>query len=258
MTRIVVGVEYHGAGFHGWQIQQGLRTAEGELTQGLSQVADHAVKLVCAGRTDRGVHALAQVVHFDSDAIRPAHSWLLGANSYLDIDLAVKWVCPMDSQFHARFSAISRTYVYIIYNHRAKPACFRRQATWISYPLALEKMQQAAECLLGKHDFSAFRAKSCQAKTAVRTIEKLSIVRQGDLLLLEITANAFLHHMVRNIVGALLAVGAGKEPSSWVKHVLAGRNRASAGITAPPDGLYLRQVRYPSQFALPAFPQIHF
>ncbi|MCP4473642.1 MAG: tRNA pseudouridine(38-40) synthase TruA [Gammaproteobacteria bacterium] len=251
--RIALGVEYDGSAFHGWQAQQsGIRTVEQQVAQALSRVADNEIEVVCAGRTDRGVHAWGQVVHFDSTVVRPIHSWMLGANSNLPSDVAVQWAHQVADDFHARFSALKRRYRYLIHNHRSRPAIHAQRLTWITQPLAEVRMVQASLCLLGEHDFSAFRASECQAKSPTRRIESLTVERRDHWIIIEITANAFLHHMVRNIVGTLLAVGCGKQPVEWVAQVLQGRDRRAAGATAPAHGLYLIKIDYPPQFNVPA------
>lgn len=251
MGRVALGVEYHGTGFFGWQAQQGLPTIEDSLVAALSQVANHRIELTCAGRTDKGVHALAQVAHFDTSAQRADHNWLLGANTLLPQNIAIKWAQVVPASFHARFSAIDRSYCYMIYNHRSRPACLSNRVTWICYPLDVDCMTQAAQYLLGEHDFSSFRHSQCQAKTAVRTIYQLSVERQSDMIMISIRANAFLHHMVRNIVGVLLVVGSKKSPPQWVLQVLQGRDRRFADTTAPAYGLYLAAVSYPDNYSLP-------
>lgn len=242
--RLVLGIEYDGTAFSGWQSQDGARTVQGVLEQAISEVADHPVKVVCAGRTDAGVHALEQVVHFDTDCRRPDRAWTLGVNSNLPGDVNVRWMRPAPPDFHARFSASSRSYRFWIFNSPLRSALLRHRTWWVRRPLDLAPMQQAAKALLGEHDFSAFRAAECQAKTSVRTITAMSVTRSGALLRFDVTANAFLHHMVRNIVGTLVVVGRGDEGSGWVDQVLRGADRRDAGATAAACGLYLRRVQY--------------
>ena len=221
------------------------------VEEALSLVADETVEVVCAGRTDTGVHATGQVVHFDTHSERSRRGWLLGANSNLPDDINVTWAEPVSDEFHARFSAISRSYRYRILNRLQRSALHRNRAWWVYQPLDAQRMQAAAERLLGEHDFSAFRAAGCQASTAVRTINYISVSRQGDWLTLEVTANAFLQHMVRNIVGTLADIGLGEQPVEWVDDVLASRDRKAGGIAAPPHGLILVSIEYPDSFAIP-------
>ena len=250
--RIALGLEYDGADFRGWQAQEpGVRTVQGCLERALSQVADHPVQVVCAGRTDAGVHASAQIVHFDSDANRSVRSWVLGSNSNLPGDINVLWAHTVTDAFHARFSAQARRYRYVIINRSARSALYRRRATWCHTRLDVTRMQEAAQCLLGEHDFSSFRAQACQAKSPVRTVYYLAVTRRCDWVVIDIEANAFLHHMVRNIAGVLMSIGIGEKPVCWAQEVLELRNRALGGVTAPPDGLYLAAVRYAAAFGLP-------
>lgn len=250
--RIALGVEYDGSAFRGWQRQEaGVRTVQGVLEQALSRVADHPVRLHCAGRTDAGVHASAQVVHFDTHAERRERSWVLGANANLPADVAVNWARPVSLAFHARFAARARRYRYTICNRPVRSALHRLQAVWYHWPLDETRMQAAALSLLGEHDFSAFRAVGCQAKSPVRELTELSVHRDGEMLRLTVTANAFLHHMVRNIAGVLMAIGCGERPVSWASEVLATRNRRLGGVTAPAQGLCLTGVYYPDHKNLP-------
>jgi tRNA pseudouridine38-40 synthase len=246
--RYALGIEYDGANFHGWQQQDGLRTVQIELQQALSQVADEPIKVICAGRTDKGVHAYGQVVHFDTNVNRPLHAWILGCNSILDNDIAVKWSKEVPNDFHARFTAQRRAYRYIIANTNIPPAIMRNYQTWHMRHLDEQKMLQATQYLLGKHDFSSFRGAGCQAKTPIRTVFEIKICRQNHLIILDITANAFLHHMVRNIIGVLLAIGEGKKPPTWTRDVLETRDRQAGDITAKPNGLYLMRVWYPEKY----------
>lgn len=251
--RIALGLEYDGSHFHGWQGQRaGLRTVQHCLQSALSRVADHPVTVTCAGRTDAGVHALAQVVHFDTTAGRRPRAWVLGANSQLPADISVHWVQPVVPEFHARYAALARRYRYVILNRAVRPAVARTQVTWYHYPLDAESMHAAGQLLLGEHDFSAFRARDCQSHSPWRRVDQLQVWRAGDRVILEIEANAFLHHMVRNIVGVLLKIGRGEAPMAWASQVLASRQRTQAGVTAPAAGLYLQRVRYPAGFGLPA------
>lgn len=251
--RIALGIEYDGSGFQGWQIQNGARTVQGCLELALSRVADHAVRTVCAGRTDAGVHATAQVVHFESPAQRSARSWVFGGNASLPPDVSILWAQPVAPDFHARFGAVRRDYRYLIINRPTRPALFSSHSCWEYRALKIEPMREAACHLLGQHDFSSFRALACQAKSPVRTVHRLEVTRQGELVHIDVAANAFLHHMVRNIAGVLMAVGMGKRPPLWAKEVLEARDRTIGGVTAPPHGLYLVGVEYPVQFGLPPF-----
>lgn len=250
--RLAMGIEYDGSAFHGWQLQRsGVRTVQQALEQALSQVANHPVRVFCAGRTDTGVHGEGQVIHFDTPSQRPMRGWLLGTNVNLPDDVNVNWVCQVPESFHARFSAISRSYRYHILNRPTRSAIWRDRAVWIHHPLDAAAMQEAAAHLLGTHDFSSYRAVGCQAKSPVRTVTALAVERIDEQVVIEIAANAFLHHMVRNIAGVLIAVGKGEQPSDWSRQVLALRDRTLGGVTAPPQGLYLTGVGYPKEFLLP-------
>lgn len=249
--RIVLAVEYDGSDFHGWQRQHNARTVQESLEIALSQVANHAVRVQCAGRTDAGVHALEQIVHFDTDAQRSLRSWVLGGNANLPPDVSLLWAGQVTDDFHARFSATGRCYRYVILNRFTRPAILRQRSVWIHHPLDVERMQQAGHTLIGTHDFSSFRAQDCQAKTPIRTVEQLQVSRKDDQVIIEICANAFLQHMVRNIAGVLISIGRQEQPVDWAAEVLARRNRAEGGVTAPPQGLFLVSVRYPNaQFNL--------
>lgn len=251
--RVALGIEYEGSDFRGWQIQQeGVRTVQACLEKALGKVADHPVAVICAGRTDAGVHAIGQVVHFDTEAQRSLRSWVLGSNTYLPADISVVWAQSVPARFHARFSALARHYRYVILNRPVRSALQRRRAAWFHRPLDAARMSAAGRYLLGEHDFSSFRALGCQAKHPVRTIYSLAVQQQGDLIVLEVEANAFLHHMVRNIAGVLMAIGTGERPIHWIQEVLEVRNRTLGGVTAPPEGLYLLKVRYSEEFDLPS------
>lgn len=252
MMRVALGIQYDGAGFRGWQTQRtGVRTVQSSLEQALDKVADHPIKLVCAGRTDTGVHGVAQVAHFDTHAARSARAWVLGGNAHLPPDISLHWACAAPDDFHARFSALARRYRYLILNQPQRSALWRQRATWYYRPLDAGRMHAAGQALIGEHDFSAFRAAECQARHPIRTLFELTVQRYGDGVALEVEANAFLHHMVRNIAGVLLAVGVGDQPVEWAREVLERRDRTQAGVTAPADGLYLLAVRYPERFGLP-------
>ncbi len=250
--RIALGVEYDGAEFSGWQRQRHANTVQQAVETALSKVAAQPVTLVCAGRTDAGVHATAQVVHFDTDAERPMHAWLLGGNANLPPSVGLRWARPVDDDFSARFSARARAYRYVILCDRLRPALQRHRVAWTHKQLDAERMQAGGEYLLGEHDFSSYRAVACQAPNPVRRIDKLSVRRGGDYIYLDIEANAFLHHMVRNIAGTLMKIGCGEAEPEWAGEVLAARDRTAAGVTAPPGGLYLVKVSYPQRYDLPA------
>jgi len=252
--RIAVGIEYDGAAFAGWQSQQQLRTVQHVLESALSAVAAEPVSVVCAGRTDAGVHSRGQVAHFDTHAERAPRSWVLGANSELPADVAVTWAMPVPGHFHARYCAEARTYRYLVLNRTARPALAARRAAWVARALDERLMAQAAALLIGEHDFSAFRSSECQAKSPVRRLERLSVVRRGDWIAIEAVANAFLHHMVRNLAGLLIDIGKGKQPPAWARSVLERRDRAQSAATAPAAGLTFWEVRYPRAFGLPAPP----
>lgn len=252
MTRIAVGVEYDGSAFAGWQTQQSLRTVQAVLEKALGAVAAEPVSLVCAGRTDAGVHARAQVAHFDTDAERSPRAWILGANSEAAQDVAVSWALAVPAHFHARYSATARVYRYFVLNRTARSALHAARAAWVTRALDVGRMAEAAAHLVGEHDFSAFRSSECQARSPIRRLTHLTVERRGDWIAIEVVANAFLHHMVRNIAGLLIAVGKGDEPPDRARTVLAGRDRTLAPATAPAAGLYLWEVRYPGAFGLPA------
>lgn len=252
MHRIALGLEYCGAAYRGWQSQQpGVPTVQGRVETALSRVANHPLNVVCAGRTDAGVHALEQVVHFATTAERSPRSWVLGSNTWLPDDIALRWARRVPDTFHARYSALARRYHYVILNRPVRPALDRRRVGWHYPPLEAGRMHDAGQRLLGEHDFSSFRARECQSRTPWRCIHELRVWREADRVLVEVEANAFLHHMVRNIVGVLMAIGQGEQPIDWVDRVLAARDRTRGGVTAPAAGLYLQAVRYPLEFELP-------
>jgi len=257
-----LGLEYDGAGFSGWQSQPGGNTVQDVLESALGAVAGMRVPVVCAGRTDAGVHATAQVVHFDVAVERPATAWVRGANAHLPASVAVRWALPVSDEFHARFVARGRAYRYILLNRPERPGLLAGRVGWCHRPLDVAAMQVAASCLPGEHDFSSFRASGCQAKSPVKTMYRCTIAREGDLVIFDCCANAFLHHMVRNLVGALVYVGMGRESPAWFAYLLAARDRRLGAPTFAPDGLYLVGIDYGDQWALPqqgrimAFPHL--
>jgi tRNA pseudouridine38-40 synthase len=257
--RYAIGLEYDGSEFLGWQIQRQEPTVQGCVEQALSRVAAHEVRVVCCGRTDTGVHALGQVAHFDSGAERTERDWLLGANSNLPPGVSILWVRAVGASFHARFSAFARSYRYLVLNRWVRPALQARRVSWCRQPLDAARMHDAAQVLRGEHDFSSFRAGACQARHAVREIQEISVSRADDVVALEVTANGFLYHMVRNIAGCLLRVGLGEADEAWLKEVLDARDRRLAAPTAQPEGLYFVRARYPAEYQLPdpapAFPR---
>lgn len=251
-SRIALGVEYKGSRYRGWQRQaDGVPSVQQTLEEALSRVADSPVTLLCAGRTDAGVHACGQVVHFDTQVVRSMKAWTMGANINLPHDISVAWAKEMPANFHARFKAIARRYRYVIYNDQIRPAHMGQEVTWNHRPLDVERMALAADYLVGTHDFSAFRAGQCQAKSPIKNIHHLRVSRHGKMIVLDIRASAFLHHMVRNIAGVLMTIGAGERPVEWAKEVLESRERRTGGVTAHPFGLYLVQVEYHDEFQLP-------
>jgi tRNA pseudouridine38-40 synthase len=251
MGRFALGLEYDGAQFAGWQSQASVPTIQNVIERALGRIADEPVSLVGAGRTDAGVHALGQVAHFDTHAERSPRGWVLGANTYLPPEVSVTWALPVPDHFHARYSAEARTYRYYICNRRARSALAARRATLVHHELDHERMALAAEALQGEHDFSAFRSAECQARSPVRRISSLVVQREGEWVMISVTANAFLHHMVRNLAGLLIAIGQGKAAPSWSREVLESRDRSRGAPTAPPEGLYLWRVHYPAAFGLP-------
>jgi len=250
MTKLALGIEYDGSAYCGWQRQSHSPSVQAEVEQALTFVANHPVELVCAGRTDTAVHACEQIVHFVTDAKRSERSWLLGANCRLPKDIRILWVQSVAKSFHARFSANARSYRYIIQNSTVPSALFHNKVSWEHRQLDDKLMHEAAQQLLGEHDFDAFRASGCQAKSPVRTIETLNVSRHGDFIYLDIKANAFLHHMVRNIAGSLMAIGQGDRDSRWLLDVLHSKDRRLAAKTAAAAGLYFIQAFYPEEYEL--------
>ncbi len=255
MPRIALGIEYDGSAFCGWQTQPGGCAVQDALERALAEIAGHAVATICAGRTDAGVHAVAQVVHFDSDAVRPQSAWLRGVNALLPAAVAVVWTHPVSDDFHARYGASERRYRYLLLDQPVRAALNRKHVGWIHQKLEIEPMRAAANCLLGEHDFSAFRSSECQANSPVRELRHLDINRRGDYVVFDLAGNAFLHHMVRNIVGSLVYVGAGRRPPQWLAELLAERDRSKGAPTMAAAGLYLAGVDYDPVFGLPQAPR---
>jgi len=253
--RIAAGIEYDGHDFCGWQRLVQARSVQAELEKALSKVADHAVHCVCAGRTDSGVHAQQQIIHFDTEAMRPDHAWLLGGNSYLPKDISIRWIAAVKNDFHARFKAEARSYRYVILNNPVRPAILADKVTWVRKPLQVDVMQQAAQYLVGEHDFTSFRATACEANTPVRHVMRADVTRIDNFVYLDIKANAFLYHMVRNIAGVLISIGQGDHSPEWTQQLLQARDRTQGGVTAPPDGLYLVSAHYPEKWGIPRSPK---
>jgi len=249
--RIALGIEYDGSHYCGWQYQDHSPSVQEKVEQALSKVANHPVRVSCAGRTDTGVHALGQVIHFDTVAEREDHAWVLGGNANLPNDISVLWAKSVAEDFHARFSAVRRLYRYVIFNRPIRPAILHRRVSWEYRPLKVERMREAAQYLIGEHDFSSYRAQACQAKSPCRTLYRLEVQRQAEMIMLELEANGFLHHMVRNIAGVLMKIGAGEAEPVWAREVLELQDRTQGGVTASPDGLYFVTAFYPEQFAIP-------
>jgi tRNA pseudouridine38-40 synthase len=251
MTRIALGIEYDGSRFLGWQTQPGGGSVQDALEAALASIARAQVSTTAAGRTDRGVHARLQVAHFDTDAKRPVSAWVRGVNALLPDAMAVLWSQEVAGEFHARYSALSRTYRYELLNRPVRAALSAHYVGWFHLPLDVEKMREAAALLLGEHDFSAFRSSECQAKTPVRTLHAFTIHQEGEKIVFIVRANAFLHHMVRNLVGTLVYVGKGKRPPQWANDVLLSKDRARAAPTFGPEGLYLERIEYEPKWGLP-------
>jgi tRNA pseudouridine38-40 synthase len=252
MARIALGIEYDGGAYSGWQQQAHASSVQGALQEALRSVAGHEIRLTAAGRTDAGVHAVLQVAHFDADVARPHHAWTLGGTAAAAADLSILWARPVPDHFHARHSALSRSYVYRVLNRPLRPALDRHRVCWVRRPLDAAAMHRAVQRLLGEHDFSSFRAAECQSSTAIRRLLEAAVERRGETVQITVRANAFLHHMVRNLAGSLLMVGAGQRPEDWIAEVLQARDRTLAGPTAPPQGLYFAGVEYPAEFDLPS------
>ncbi|MCX7193384.1 MAG: tRNA pseudouridine(38-40) synthase TruA [Proteobacteria bacterium] len=254
--RIALGVEYDGRPYCGWQSQPNGMTVQDTLQQALSRIAAMPISVIAAGRTDTGVHALEQVVHFETAIERPLTAWVRGVNALLPDSIAVRWAHPVSDEFHARFSAQGRSYRYLLINRSVRSPVHAGKAGWFHLPLDISAMREAAQHLLGEHDFSAFRAAECQAKSPVKCLNNIDIYKDGEMLVFDFAANAFLHHMVRNLVGCLVYVGKGKYPPQWLAEVLAGRERRLAAPTFSPDGLYLRRIQYDAKWGLPQIQEI--
>lgn len=251
MSRIVLSIEYDGCGFEGWQSQPHGRTVQDCLQAAIAVIAGHEVTLSCAGRTDTGVHATAQMAHFDTTANRPVSAWVRGVNAHLPSNVCVRWAQEVEDSFHARFSAYARRYRYILLNRPVRPAILAGKVGWQHAALNLAAMQAAVRMILGEHDFSAFRAAQCQAKTPVRTVSTASVTRMGDLIAFDFEANGFLHHMIRNLVGALVFIGKGDAPATHMQELLLMKDRQLAPPTFSPAGLYLCGISYPDRWHLP-------
>lgn len=250
--RIAIGVAYDGSGFDGWQSQPSGRTVQDHLERAIECISGHPIRLSAAGRTDAGVHAYAQVAHFDAQVVRPESAWVRGTNAALPPAIAVQWAVAVPDEFHARYSARTRSYRYILYSHPVRPSLLAGKVGWIHADLDLAAMRRAALLLPGERDFSAFRSSECQAKSPVRNLTRSTVDRYGAYFLFEFTANAFLHHMVRNVVGCLVAVGTGKQSSDWLGEVMESRDRRRAAPTIAAGGLYLADVSYERKWRLPA------
>lgn len=251
MVRIALGLEYDGSQFHGWQRQSEILSVQETLEEALSFVANHPVQTICAGRTDSRVHATNQVVHFDTTAVRTERAWILGTNAHLPSSVRALWVRVVPSTFNARRSATAREYRYIIYNHPIRPSLLRHYVSWHYQKLDVQKMQEGAKHWLGQHDFSSFRASQCQSLTPIRSIYAILVERRGDKVIFTVKANAFLHHMVRNMAGVLMSIGEGLAPPERALEVLLAKDRLKADVTASPNGLYLVSVEYPEVYGLP-------
>ncbi|HEY0939570.1 MAG TPA: tRNA pseudouridine(38-40) synthase TruA [Steroidobacter sp.] len=255
MPRIALGLEYDGSCFAGWQSQDHARGVQSVVEEGLSVVANEKIEVVAAGRTDAGVHAAMQVVHFDTTANRTERSWMLGAVANMPNQVSVLWAREVPEGFHARYSALARRYRYVILNRIARPALNADRVAWVRFPLDENRMHEAAQHLVGEHDFSSFRAAQCQSRTPMRKMYEIAVKRHGELVELTVCANAFLHHMVRNIAGVLIAIGTGERPVDWAAQVLAYKDRRLGGVTAVPGGLYLAGIRYAPALNLPSEPE---
>jgi tRNA pseudouridine38-40 synthase len=250
-VRLALGISYNGRSYEGWQSQTSGRTVQDQLETALGKFTGQRVSTLCAGRTDAGVHGVMQVVHFDTLIDRPLHSWVRGTNTFLPRDIAVQWVHQVPDEFHCRASALTRRYLYILLDSAVRPSLDNGQVGWVFKPLQMVPMQQAAQFLIGEHDFSSFRAAACQALSPVKHLQRIAISRRGAYWRFEFEANAFLHHMIRNIMGCLITIGQGKQPPAWMGEVLAARNRVIAAPTFSPDGLYFLGPTYAARWGLP-------
>lgn len=251
--RYAIAIEYNGGPFCGWQRQKHSGSVQEEIEAALSRVADHPVTVVCAGRTDTGVHALAQIAHFDTDAERPDRAWTFGVNTHLPASVSVHWVKSVPDEFHARFKATERSYRYSILNRNTRPGYLREYVAWVSGELNVERMHSAAQSMVGTHDFSAFRSADCQAPHANRTMHTVQVSQHGELVHIDVRGNAFLHNMIRIMAGSLIRVGLDEKPSQWIQEILVGQDRTVAGMTAPPQGLCFMQAYYPQEWGIPDF-----
>ncbi len=249
--KMALGIEYQGTQYCGWQSQEHCISVQQLIEAALSNIANEPVSVQCAGRTDTGVHAIGQVVHFETTVVRHDNAWIEGANTKLPRDIRITWLRQVPDEFNARFRAFARQYRYVIYNRNVQAAILASRATWVRQRLDENAMHQAAQALVGEHDFTSFRASSCQAAHANRDMQSISVIRNGDFIFIDIKANAFLHHMVRNIAGSLIKVGKGAKPIDWMAEVLDAKNRRLAGMTAPADGLYFVNAFYPEKYDLP-------
>jgi tRNA pseudouridine38-40 synthase len=254
MPRFTLGLEYDGSAHRGWQAQRHARGIQPDVEAALSRVADHPIEVTAAGRTDAGVHACIQVIHFDASAERTGRSWVLGANANLPAEVSALWARAVPSDFHARYSALARTYRYLILNRPSRPAISRQYVAWVREPLDAGRMHEAAQRVVGEHDFSSFRAAECQSASPIRHVCSIAVRRDDAHVAIEVTANAFLQHMVRNLAGVLIAIGRGTRTTEWITEVLEARDRRCGGVTAPPQGLYLIGIRYPASLDLPSEP----
>jgi len=249
--RYALCIEYQGTHYRGWQIQKDVVSIQETLEKALSVVANEPVHVICAGRTDACVNATYQIVHFETYAKRTERAWIMGTNTNLPDDIAVKWAMPVPDSFHARFSAQQRRYRYVILSAPVKPALMAKGVTWTFKELDLDRMNEAAAYLVGEHNFNSYRAVNCQAKSPIREVRELNVYKSGQLIVIDVAANAFLHHMVRNIAGVLMEIGCGEADPVWAKEVLEAQDRRQGGVTAPPYGLYFVDVHYPEEFSLP-------
>ena len=252
--RIALGIEYDGRSFCGRQFQDHSPSVQEAVEKALSKVADHFVRVVCAGRTDTGVHATEQIIHFDTEVIREPYQWVKGVNANLPDGVTILWAQEVSEEFHARFKAFRRAYRYVIFSRNTRPSYLNGLVTWDYREFDEQRMQQAAQHLIGEHDFSSYRAIGCQAKSPIRILHQFDVTRQRNFIFLDIEANAFLHHMVRNMAGVLMTIGAGEQEADWSKEILELKDRKLGGITAAPHGLYLVRVDYPDEFILPQVP----